>query len=97
MTAARSDRVSFGCSEEADFTYFGRALFAEALSRTDDLQQAFSLASEAVARREQEEDFEASEPQLWAPPAVLARWKAMRAEQALSPVQPHAGSTQAKQ
>ncbi|MBO3276838.1 C13 family peptidase [Pseudomonas schmalbachii] len=97
MTAARSDRVSFGCSEEADFTYFGRALFAEALSRTDDLQQAFDLASEAVARREQEEDFEASEPQLWAPPAVLARWKAMRAEQALSPVQPHAGSVQAKQ
>jgi hypothetical protein len=44
MTASRADRVSFGCSEEADFTYFGDALFAQALNQTDDLQQAFKLA-----------------------------------------------------
>ena len=31
ITASREDRVSFGCSEEADFTYFGDALFAKAL------------------------------------------------------------------
>jgi hypothetical protein len=45
MTASRADRVSFGCSEEADFTYFGDALFAQALNQTDDLQQAFKLAA----------------------------------------------------
>ena len=28
IAAARADRVSFGCSEQSDFTYFGRALFA---------------------------------------------------------------------
>ncbi|MWV12225.1 peptidase C13 [Pseudomonas sp. R-28-1W-6] len=82
MTAARADRVSFGCAEENDFTYFGRALFAEAFGETDDLQRAFELAKAKVAEREQAEDFEPSEPQLWAPPAVLAHWKAMRASQA---------------
>jgi hypothetical protein len=82
MTAARADRVSFGCAEENDFTYFGRALFAEAFAETDDLQRAFELAKAKVAEREQAEDFEPSEPQLWAPPAVLAHWRAMRASQA---------------
>lgn len=87
MTAARSDRTSFGCSDEADFTYFGRALFAEALSTTDDLQRAFELAKVAVAKREKEDDFEPSEPQIWAPKGVLAHWKKLResqAEQALT-------------
>ncbi|MHA6495210.1 C13 family peptidase [Pseudomonas borbori] len=82
MTAARADRVSFGCSEENDFTYFGRALFAEALSQTDDLQRAFELAKQAVAKREEADGFEASEPQLWAPPAVLKQWDRLRAQQA---------------
>jgi hypothetical protein len=45
--------VSFGCSEEADFTYFGDALFAQALNQTDDLKQAFELARQSVAEREQ--------------------------------------------
>lgn len=78
MTAARADRVSFGCSEEADFTYFGRALFAEALQQTGDLQQAFELARAAVAEREQADGFEPSEPQIWAPAAVLEHWNALR-------------------
>ena len=63
LTAARADRVSFGCSDDADFTYFGRALLANALNRTDDLSKAFELAKEEVRQREKEEGFEASEPQ----------------------------------
>ncbi|MNM53136.1 Peptidase C13 family protein [compost metagenome] len=82
ITAARADRVSFGCSEEADFTYFGDALFAEALNQTDDLKQAFELARTSVAEREHREGFEASEPQIWAPPAVLAHWQQLRRHQA---------------
>ncbi|MBC9249247.1 peptidase C13 [Pseudomonas alcaligenes] len=82
MTAARADRVSFGCSEENDFTYFGRALFAEALGETDDLQRAFELAKAKVAEREKAEDFQASEPQLWAPKAVLQHWRQLRESQA---------------
>ncbi|GFM87083.1 peptidase C13 [Pseudomonas cichorii] len=82
MTASRADRVSFGCSEEADFTYFGDALFARALVETDDLQQAFNDAKAYVAQREIEDDFEASEPQIWAPKGVIARWQLLRKNQA---------------
>ncbi|BAP43265.1 caspase family protein [Pseudomonas sp. 21LCFQ02] len=82
MTAARADRVSFGCTEEADFTYFGDALFAKALVETDNLQQAFDQASAYVARREIEDNFEASEPQIWAPKGVVARWQQLRKNQA---------------
>ncbi|MFJ2446350.1 C13 family peptidase [Pseudomonas sp. NPDC087626] len=87
MTASRADRVSFGCSEEADFTYFGDALFAQALNQTDDLEQAFKLAKATVAERELADDFEASEPQIWAPKGVLARWQALRKQQARKALQ----------
>ncbi|NBA97495.1 C13 family peptidase [Pseudomonas sp. R5(2019)] len=82
MTASRADRVSFGCSEEADFTYFGNALFAQALNQTDDLQQAFELARTQVAVREITDGFDASEPQIWAPKGVLAHWQQLRQQQA---------------
>lgn len=97
MTAARSDRVSFGCSEEADFTYFGDALFAKAFQQTDDLKEAFAQASDTVARREKEEQFEPSEPQLWAPAAVLNHWKALRAQQRHMPLDAKSVAVQAKQ
>lgn len=87
MTAARADRVSFGCSEEADFTYFGDALFAQALNQTDDLRQAFDLANTLVAEREAVEGFEASEPQIWAPSEVLSRWQQLRQQQARKALQ----------
>ncbi len=82
MTASRADRVSFGCSEEADFTYFGDALFARALAETDDLQQAFNDAKNFVAEREAAENYEASEPQIWAPKGVITRWQLLRKQQA---------------
>jgi hypothetical protein len=82
ITASREDRVSFGCSEEADFTYFGEALFGKALVETDDLQQAFNEARQWVAQREVAESFEASEPQIWAPKGVVARWNQLRKSQA---------------
>nr|WP_319526911.1 C13 family peptidase [Pseudomonas laurentiana] len=87
MTAARADRVSFGCSEEADFTYFGDALFAQALNQTDDLQNAFALARTQVALRENNEGFEPSEPQIWAPKGVLAHWQRLRQQQARKALQ----------
>ncbi|MBX9912998.1 MAG: peptidase C13 [Pseudomonadaceae bacterium] len=83
MTASRADRVSFGCSDEADFTYFGRALLNDALNETDDLQRAFKLAKSKVAEREKAGDFQASEPQMWAPKGVLAQWQKLRQTQAV--------------
>ncbi|MGZ7457675.1 C13 family peptidase [Pseudomonas sp. Ma2-10] len=87
MTASRADRVSFGCSEEANFTYFGDALFAQALNQTDDLEQAFKLANATVAERELADSFEASEPQIWAPKTVLSHWQLLRKQQARKALQ----------
>ena len=87
MTASRADRVSFGCSEEANFTYFGDALFARALNQTDDLEQAFKLAKATVAERELADGFEASEPQIWAPKTVLSHWQLLRKQQARKALQ----------
>jgi hypothetical protein len=87
ITASRADRVSFGCSEEANFTYFGDALFAQALNQTDDLEQAFKLARATVAERELADGFEASEPQIWAPKTVLSHWQLLRKQQARKALQ----------
>ncbi len=87
MTASQADRVSFGCSEEADFTYFGNALFAQALNQTDDLQKAFKLAKQYVAEREQADGYEPSEPQIWAPKGVLTHWQRLRQQQAKQALQ----------
>lgn len=87
MTASRADRVSFGCSEEANFTYFGDALFAQALNQTDDLEQAFKLTKATVAERELADNFEASEPQIWAPKTVLSHWQLLRKQQARKALQ----------
>ncbi|MHC8307500.1 C13 family peptidase [Pseudomonas sp. PB3P13] len=87
MTASRADRVSFGCSEEANFTYFGDALFAKALNQTDDLEHAFKLAKATVAERELADNFEASEPQIWAPKTVLTHWQLLRKQQARKALQ----------
>lgn len=65
ITAARKDRTSFGCSDEAEFTYFGRALIDEALRNTRSFVEAFGMASAAVAEREAAEDFTPSEPQIF--------------------------------
>ncbi|KWS56977.1 peptidase C13 [Pseudomonas amygdali pv. morsprunorum] len=96
MTASRADRVSFGCSEEADFTYFGDALFARALVETDDLQHAFNEAKAYVAQRESEDNFDASEPQIWAPKGVLARWQQLRKSQAERALNTALNRTEAK-
>ena len=49
ITAARHDRQSFGCADENDFTYFGRAYFKEALPQASSFQDAFRKA-EAIVR-----------------------------------------------
>ncbi len=64
MTAARRDRPSFGCGDDTELTYFGRALLVEALNQTRSFTAAFELARESVHERELADDFEASEPQL---------------------------------
>lgn len=67
-TAARADRSSFGCTDERELTYFGEALFRDALPGSTDLLDAMSRAKEIVREHEAEEKIatdELSEPQLF--------------------------------
>ncbi len=73
ITAAASDRTSFGCSDENDYTYFGRAYFEEALSRTDSFIEAFELAKASVTERETREGFTPSNPQISVGGAIAAK------------------------
>ncbi|MEB0032530.1 C13 family peptidase, partial [Undibacterium sp. RTI2.1] len=62
ITSAAADKTSFGCSNEADFTYFGQAYFDEALQKTDSFVDAFNLAKPLIAAREKEDDYTPSDP-----------------------------------
>ncbi len=65
ITASAADRASFGCSNEADYTYFGRAFFDQAMREQHSMFDAFNQAKETVAKWESAQGFEPSEPQ-WA-------------------------------
>ncbi|CAN0317456.1 unnamed protein product, partial [Phaeothamnion confervicola] len=64
MTAARSDRTSFGCSDENDWTYFGDAFFNHALRETTDPIEAFAKAKAHILQWEAEKGLTHSEPQI---------------------------------
>lgn len=64
ITASRADRASFGCSNDADMSYFGRAFFAESLREKNTLADAFNQARRRVGEREALMGFEPSEPQM---------------------------------
>ena len=86
ITAARHDRRSFGCADENDFTYFGRAFFKEAVSNTSSFEDAFYRAKSLVEEWEAD-DFKFpgtiseeahSLPQMHDPLAIrkyLQRWR----------------------
>jgi hypothetical protein len=79
LTASSQDRNSFGCTNEAEFTYFGKAYFDEALRVTDSFSEAFDRALPVIAGREKTEDYEPSAPQRYVGArieAVLAAWRA---------------------
>lgn len=59
ITAARKDRTSFGCADENDFTYFGRAFFKESLPHSTSFQDAFSKASRLIDKWENDDIKEA--------------------------------------
>lgn len=78
LTAARSDRSSFGCGNDSAATYFGRAWLIDALSRTPDFIAAFTQAKGEIAKWEQREQLLPSEPQMAVGKGIaaqLARWR----------------------
>jgi hypothetical protein len=64
MTASAKDRTSFGCSNESDFTYFGKAIFDEQLRKTYSFEQAFTNALPIIAARERKITEVLSNPQI---------------------------------
>lgn len=64
LTAAAMDRTSFGCSNEAEWTYFGKAYFQDALPRTHSFIGAFETAKPEIEKRELAENHEPSSPQI---------------------------------
>ncbi len=78
ITAARSDRSSFGCGEQSRLTWFGHAFLVDALNRTDNFRSAFGLASAQVRSWEARDGYPASDPQLSAGAGIdrqLAAWR----------------------
>ncbi|UUS61369.1 MULTISPECIES: C13 family peptidase [Acinetobacter] len=63
ITASAADRQSFGCSNEAEYTYFGRAFFDQAMREQTSIQAAFNETKATVAKWEAAQGFEPSEPQ----------------------------------
>jgi Peptidase C13 family len=65
LAAARTDRPSFGCSNERSWTFFGDALFNRALRETRSFTDAFERAKTTVTGWERERKFDPSEPQIF--------------------------------
>lgn len=65
ITAAGADRTSFGCTDERELTYFGEALFRDALPVSSSLLDAARRARDIVTRHEKAEGLVPSEPQIF--------------------------------
>ncbi|HUB90573.1 MAG TPA: C13 family peptidase, partial [Dyella sp.] len=78
LTAARTDRSSFGCGSDSDITYFGKAWLVDALNKTDNFVDAFQLAKRDISGWEQQDKLTPSEPQIDVGAGIaqqLAAWR----------------------
>jgi len=65
LTASRSDRTSFGCSNEREWTFFGDAFFNHALREERSFVAAYARARDLIGTWEKEQGLVASEPQIF--------------------------------
>ncbi len=63
LTAASKRRASFGCADDRDLTYFGEALYRDALPDAPNLRAAFEAARLKIQQREKQERVRPSHPQ----------------------------------
>lgn len=63
ITASAEDKTSFGCNNEADYTYFGRAFFDEAMRSQHSFKSTFDVAVGRITQWEKAQGFEHSQPQ----------------------------------
>jgi len=78
ITAARSDRASFGCGSQSEITDFGRAFFVEGLNHNDSFAGAFAEAKRLIDEWETRDNEEHSFPQLVTTPQIETKLKAWR-------------------
>ena len=89
MTAASSDRTSFGCQADNDWTYFGDALVNRAFRKPQALPGAFGEARALIDGWEAAAKLKPSQPQLFVGPQAgswLAALDARTPRTATSPV-----------
>ena len=65
MTAAAVDRMSFGCDDERELTYFGEALLQNQLQSQLSIAAAFEGTAKEIELREQAEQLDPSHPQIY--------------------------------
>lgn len=65
MTAADAKNSSFGCSNDSDFTYFGKAYFDNALRKNYSFIDPFDEVKNTIHKRELDESKKSSNPQLY--------------------------------
>lgn len=78
ITATDANKQSFGCTNGADFTWFGKAYFDDALRRTRSFTEAFDFARQTVARREREQKVTPSNPQISVGAAIKDKLTALQ-------------------
>ena len=86
ITAARSDRASFGCGNDSQITWFGKAFLTEALNQTTDFHDAFLRARQTIAGWETRDHEIPSEPQYWAGSEMQKKLDAWHAALAPAPM-----------
>ena len=64
ITASAPDKTSYGCSNEADFTFFGKAYFEDGLRKTDSFVEAFNIAQPLISVREARDGYEPAQPMI---------------------------------
>ena len=75
ITAADAENTSFGCSDDAEFTYFGRAFFGKHLRSTYSFEEAFRRAAVTIAGWEQRKGYAPSHPQMQMGSAMAEKLK----------------------
>jgi len=79
ITAARRDRISFGCDDRSDATFFGEAFFQKGMAAADTIPGAFEVAQKRVGERERSQGYTPpAEPQVWVGPQMDEKLKTLR-------------------
>ena len=81
ITASQQDRISFGCGDRSDATFFGEAFFQRGLATADSFQTAFEIAKKRVAEREQASNYSPpSNPQMYLGSEIAEKLKSLRTQ-----------------